>query len=422
MTFTKLAKFSVILSILPALYYAFFPGKIALITVLCAYPLIIGAILSLKKQTNKNIDRALYIKIFIVYNIIVLIRGLMDANSSQDWIVLFSSSIPLILFIHFSIYLGICKASLIILIRTFLTYGLLLCVLLLFITDDPGPLGFAHVISPIYLLILIVPYLGKKFKILILTIALFSFFSDITIRSNLLNITVAFCIAFTFLWRKKKGMLKAVKGLRGVLLILPVLFLVLGVTGVYNVFRIGESFGEIMVQNSRGDTDDILVDSRTEIYMDVFSQLKREEAILFGLGASGKTKTFLTDYEDFDIVYKEGRRGTESGMLNYIQWGGIVGGVIYFLLFVNASYYGIYKSRNWFCVMLGLWVAYKGFFSFIEDPMSFTTGSMFVLVPIGICLSKEFRSMSDQELKFMFRNIFKKKVGQRPIITKSRTF
>ena len=411
MTLSRLAKYSVILSIIPALYFSFYPGKIVLITMLCSYPLIIGVVLLLRKKIDKNLDGKLFVNLFIVYNIVVLFRGFIDSNSNEDWSFLFSSGVSLALFIPFSIYMGAHKTSMILLIRTFLTYGLVLCVFMLFVTEDPGPLGFAHTISPIYFLIFFIPYMDKKFGILIFTIALISFFDDITIRSNLLNILVAFMIISTFLWRSRPRLLKVAKYLRVLILIFPVFFLLLGITRVYNIFSIGELFNEFVIQDSKGRTQDVLIDSRTGIYLDVFSQLRNDNAIIFGLGASGKTKTHLTDVinADFDKVYKEGRRGTESGMLNYIQWGGIVGGFLYFLLFVKASYYGIYKSRNWLCIMLGLWVAYKGLFSFIEDPLSFTIGSIFILVPIGICLSKEFRLMSDIELKFMFRHkLFRK--------------
>ena len=138
----------------------------------------------------------------------------------------------------------------------------------------------------------------------------------------------------------------------------------------------------------------------------------KDDAVLFGLGSSGKTETSLIDVTsaDFSEIYKEGRRSTESGMLNYIQWGGIVGGMVYFLLFVKASYYGIFKSRNWFCIMLGLWVAYKGLFSFIEDRISFSISSLFIFISLGICLNKNIRLMSDEKIKLISIQILNKSV------------
>jgi hypothetical protein len=408
----KLAKYSVILSIIPALYFAFFPGKIVLISIICSYPLLIGILLSSKKHLNKNFEGVFYIKIFIIYNIIVLLRGLIDASSMQDWTVMFASTIPLFLITHFSIYLATYKSSVIVFIRSFLIYGLSLS-MLFFFTDEFGFIEFPHVVSPIYFMILLIPYMGKKFGILIFILALISFISDFSNRSNLINILIASIIMVSFLWKKKIWMLKLVKYIRTILLTLPVLFIILGVTGIFNIFLIGNLLGEFMIDFGKDQSQDLLVDSRTSIYTDVFSQLTNDNAIVFGLGASGKTKTSLTDisYADFDLIYKEGRRNTESGMLNYIQWGGLVGGLVYFLLFVKASYYGIYKSKNWFCIMLGLWIAFRGFYSFIEDFMLFSINSLFILVSVGICLSKKFRLMNDLELKFMFRRMLNMKIS-----------
>ncbi|PXY45702.1 hypothetical protein DMB68_00465 [Flavobacterium hydrophilum] len=163
------------------------------------------------------------------------------------------------------------------------------------------------------------------------------------------------------------------------------------------------------IETSNGNKQDLLIDSRTSIYSDVFSELKKQEAFVFGLGASGKTKTSLTEvsYADFDKIYKEGRRRTESGMLNYIQWGGMIGGLVYFLLFVKASFLGIYRSRNWFCVMLGIWVAFKGLFSFIEDATYFSVSSIFIFFAIGICMSKKIRQLDDLEIKVFFKKTLK---------------
>jgi hypothetical protein len=414
MKFSKFAKFAVILSIIPALYVSVYPGKIVLITVLCAYPLLIGILFKMgelyksNEKINKNFDKIFYVKLFIIYNLTVLFRGLYDAKSDQDWIVMISSTIPLYLIIHFTIYFAAYRGPVISLIRTFWTYGLVLCLLIfLFFPAMSG--DFVKSISPVYILILMIPYVNKKVSICIISLVIISFTSDFTNRSNLINILIAFMIISTFVYRKWKWMLNLVKSFRVILLLAPVTFLIMGLSGVFNIFLIGDSMSNYSIASDSGNKQDLLIDSRTSIYVDVFSQLKEDDAFVFGLGASGKTKTSLTDiqYSDFDVIYKEGRRGTESGMLNYIQWGGLLGGLIYFLLFVNASYLGIYKSNNWFCVMLGLWVAFKGLFSFIEDPNIFAVNSIFVFLSIGICFSKKLRCLDDAELKSMFNKTLK---------------
>lgn len=415
MTISKLTKYSTLLSIVPAIYYSFFPGKIVLITILCCYPLLILLFSLLLKGKIKKVEDDYYIKIFILYNFFLLIRGFVDAKSYQDWTTLYSGGIATTLFIPFTIYFGTTINSLITLLRTFFWYGLILCGILFFIVDpaDGGPFGFAHMISPIYLFILLLPYLTKKYRLFLLFVIFISFTYDIANRSNLLNIIIAILISLTYLWKNSSRMLNLVKFLRFTIIWAPILFLILGLTNIFNIFTIGDSFKDLTIEDSSGKSQEVFIDSRTGIYVDVFGQLKEEDAFLFGLGTLGATKTSLTDvsYADFDVIYKEGRRSTESGMLNFIQYGGLFGGLLYFILFFRASYLGVYKSNNWLSVMMGLWIAFKGLYSFIEDINVFALSSIFLFASIGVCMNKELRRMNDVEIKNMLRRfVFTKDV------------
>ena len=179
----------------------------------------------------------------------------------------------------------------------------------------------------------------------------------------------------------------------------------LGVTGIFNVFTIGKLLPEYSLKVQKTNTtQDLFVDSRTSIYIDVFTQLKQDDRVFIGLGGVGKTKTSLADIKEsnFDKIYKEGRRGTESGMLSLIQTGGLIGGWVYYLVFISSSYFGVYKSKNWLSILFGVWISYKCFFSFIEDPLTFNISSLFLFFTIGICLNRNFRNLTDNEIKELF--------------------
>lgn len=413
MIIRKIIKLAVIFSIIPSLYNSIYPGRIAIASILCSYPIFVGIIYIINRlyasrvNITRKFDGINYVYLFIIYNLIVLLRGLFDAQSVEDWKSMFSNVLPLYLVTHFSLYIALYPSFVIDTIKTFLTYGLLLC-LLIYVIEPELSINFIKSLSPIYFIILIIPYLDKKNGIFIITVAAIFFFSVFTNRANMLNIIIAFVIVSTFIWRKKKWIFATIKTLRFVLLSLPPVFLILGLSGIFNVFLIGESLSWVVVDEKK-ESQDLLIDSRTAIYNDVFGELERKDSFLFGLGASGKTKTSLTDisYADFDVIYKEGRRGTESGMLNYIQWGGIIGGLLYFLLFIKASYLGVYKSKNWFCIMIGLWVAFKGMFSFIEDRNFFSISTIFIFLAISVCMSKKIRSLRDNEIKLIFNKHLK---------------
>ncbi len=403
--FARLAKYSVVLTIIPALYFAFFPGKIVLITIICSYPLIFALVHFTLKNGFRNLDGLEFIKLFLIYNIILFVRGIVDVQSSQDYKVLLQSGLVTSLFLPLVIQFSTYKNTIIIVFKSFLSYGLVLCSIMYFMPINSGPLGFNAYISPIIIILLFSPYLTKKYRPIIYLVVLISFFHDFSNRANLLNISVSVLMLFTYLISKKKLTILCLKVISVLLLISPIVFFGLGITGIFNVFTIGKLLPEYsLAVNKKNVTQELFVDSRTSIYLDVFKQLKHDDMIFIGLGGSGKTKTALTEVidADYDKIYKEGRRGTESGMLNMIQTGGLIGGLIYYILFFTASYYGVFKSKNWFCVLLGVWLSYKCFFSFIEDPLSFSISSLFLFFSIGVCLNNKFRQLSDTELKELF--------------------
>jgi hypothetical protein len=153
---------------------------------------------------------------------------------------------------------------------------------------------------------------------------------------------------------------------------------------------------------SQGNKEqNIAVDSRTGIYEDVLFGVRDNNAYVFGLGANGKTKTYLI-YDQgvqFYSLWKNGRNGTESGMLNYLQWGGFSGFLVYLLFFAGASYFAINKSNNWYMKSLGLWVSFKALCSFLEDRPSTFIYYFLIICAVGLCYNRDFRQMTDMEMK-----------------------
>ena len=405
-TLSKLAKISVLFSLIPAIYLAFNPEKIVLVSVIFAYPLIASFLILMVNRKLKRFRGDWLIISFFLYNLIVFVRGMDNVYNEKGWIDIFTMGVINTLLLPLAIYFGITNKSIVELLRSFFWYGFLLCSILFFITDDSGPYGFTRMVSPIYLFILFIPYVKSNYKIIIISISAISFFSDISIRSNLLSIIICFLISFTYFWKNRKWMLNLIKILRFTLLYSAIIFFILGISGVVNIFNVMENNNSFEIELGE-KSQDVFVDSRTAVYMDVFTQLKNDNRIIIGLGALGRAKTFLVDvaWADYDIIYKDGRQGTESGMLNYIQYGGLLGGFLYFLIFYGASYLAIYKSNNWLVKMIGLFVSFKGFYSFIEDSISFTSSSIFIFIAIGICFNQDFRKLNDLQIKIILNKI-----------------
>src|SRR4051812_15575748 len=106
MNASNFARYSVALSVVPAVYFSIFPGRIVLATAFCLYPLLLLLPLLQAKTNAKKIDAALYIRLFYGFNIIVFATGFLNAETSGDWGSLLSGGAALGLFIPFTIYFG----------------------------------------------------------------------------------------------------------------------------------------------------------------------------------------------------------------------------------------------------------------------------------------------------------------------------
>jgi len=223
----------------------------------------------------------------------------------------------------------------------------------------------------------------------------------------MINIFVAFLISLSY----HTGRIVYAPVLRfakNILLVLPVVFLLLGAFQIINIFAYIQDSRNVSISNSSGKVQEVFVDSRTSIYSDVLLELSKQNAFLFGLGGVGRTETSLADitYNNFSEIYKEGRIATESGMLNFLQWGGIFSVLAYTFLFYRASSLALNYSRNWFCKALAVWIAYKFMFSFIDDVLIYNNNTLALMLSFGMCFNRKLRSKTDRDLTDMFNFIF----------------
>ena len=401
MKISLLVRFVIILSSIPPLILALFPGKIVLVSIASLYPCIISTI-CLHYVIFRKITGWKLIWLFCLFNITLVLRGLyLNTSNIQDLGKLLYSGVSLAFLFPISIYVGANFDVIKKLLFSFYKYGIpLICLLILF-PSDPGPYGFSHTIAPVFLFILLLPYLPGKIRWIIIFLSAIGFFFDITARSAMTNIIVTYSILFSYFFKDKKITIYLIKISHFAFIILPLIFAILGATRIFNIFKIGDYLSNLTISDSSGDIQNIFIDSRTAIYQDVYSALSTDPIkLITGLGFNGKTSTFLSE-KGFGELYREGRGSTESGMLTYIQYGGIIGLCIYYSLFIFSSYFSIYRSRNWLSKMLGVWISFKGAFSFIEDALVFNISILFLFIAIGMALNVKIRTMTDSHLKLL---------------------
>ncbi len=254
--------------------------------------------------------------------------------------------------------------------------------------DAYGLSDVAHILYPISLLLLLTPYVSKKWKITLVTIALFSFFYDISVRSNVLLLGFSAILLMLYLVSRNRYQIRFRKVTWIACFIVPVFFLILGVSGKYNIFK--ELMSTKITISGGGKNRTYLVDSRTAVYKDVFRSLDNMESWIIGKSPVSKIKTQMNLMNK-----KEGRGRTESGFLNILYFYGLIGVLCYMCLSIYASYLAVFCTNNKLVTLVGLYVAFKFLFIFIEEP-NITMTTYFA---IGLCLNPVFRNMEEVEVK-----------------------
>jgi hypothetical protein len=401
------AKIGLLLIYLPAIYTSFFFGKIVLISIICFYPILLYFIFNIKNFYSKDeFDNNGIFLFFYFINIISLIRGYIDLESKQDFTVFTSWTIFVMILYPLFIYLSKIN-SIINIFRSFILIGIPLSFFTFNFIPTDGFSSFLQNISFIYLFIFFIPFVKMKWKLIIIILCITIPFYDLTRRSALVNLIFSFSLIFLYYFFPYSYFLKVIKFLFYILIISPFIFLFFGLSGIFNVFSTSDYLNDYTIKSKYNERN-AFTDSRTSIYKDVFFELGKKNAFIFGLGGNGKTNTSLKDdqLKDYEKIYKEGRRYTESGMLNQFQFNGFFGALSYWLLLTFASYNAIFKSNNLYFKLLGSFMSFKVFYSFIEDPIYPNVASFYLMFMIGMSYNFKLRSLNNIKIKKLSNFIF----------------
>lgn len=219
-------------------------------------------------------------------------------------------------------------------------------------------------------------------------------------RSDMLKFSVCLLLGFVYYIPIIRSIFKRwMKEIVYILWVLPIVMLGLGVTGVFNVFNIEEELGlegKYMVKSSNSGEDvSALVDTRTFLYVEEITSAVKNNYVIQGRSmARGYDSSYFGDSDKS----KRGERGRcETSILNIFNYFGLIGVIIYFWIFVTASYKAIAHSKNVYVPIIGVYVAFRWLFGWIEDFSNFDLNYLFLWIMISICYSEEYRNMTNQE-------------------------
>lgn len=374
--------------------------------------LIISIVILLTRKYYFNMENdslLIFIKIYVFWVLICFIRGLFVAENYWDYKNLMNSSFALFLIV--SVYIFTSPLITFDFLRAWLKYALPLFLLFSFlITTD----SYGYYLVPISFFALFFPELNLRWRLLIVAISLMVVLIDLDARSNVIKFAFPLVLSL-FLYIKKTIKSDLLKVIHICLIALPLVFFVLAISGIFNVLRIEDYISGDYVKTKivAGEVREVnlKIDTRTFIYDEVITSAIKNKYFLFGrTPARGYDSNYfgVQNAEELGTGRYE-RYGNEVSILNIFTWTGILGLFFYFLIFYKASYFAIYHSKSNYLKLLGLYIAFRWAYAWVEDFNRFDIMNVMLWVCVAICYSKEFRSMTDKEFKIWFNAIFSKR-------------
>ena len=182
----------------------------------------------------------------------------------------------------------------------------------------------------------------------------------------------------------------------------------LGLSGQYNIFKPDVNNKKVLQNKKTKFEGDLTADTRTFLYIEVLSSMYKNNSFIIGEGGCGSYESpFFSRNEP--LIKTHGRYSSEVGFLNALLHTGLIGVLIYLTILIYVVYLGINKSKNFLCKMLALFIAFRWILFFIEDYTKFDLNYFYHWMTIGMCFSKEFRNLTDNQLKELFYYFFRTK-------------
>lgn len=260
--------------------------------------------------------------------------------------------------------------------------------------------------APFAFLLIFFPYLSKKWKIVVLLVtAIVLLLGALGARSSVLRFVISMVLAIAIYCRKFISE-TAIKISFVSLIIAPIILLYLGISGQFNIFKLQEEMGmeEYEVQNSfdKNEQENLTADTRTFLYIEELQSAVKNNYVLFGRSLSRGYDSVMISGMDWKPGRNE-RWSCEVRMLNVFNYMGVVGVVIIALVYIIGAYKAVFRSKSFVMQIIGIYVAFRWLYGWIEDFDRFDLINLYLWIPIIMCYSNKFLNMTNGD----FRNWIK---------------
>lgn len=366
-------------------------------------------ILIYKKKYFNPVNKKDYCiaKIYFLWMIIGVIRGCFVAENYWEWKQLvegtFALSLPLFIYI-FSDPLILQKT-----LRMWFKYAIALFFIVFFWILTPDSYHFY--LAPLLLIACFLPILRKKWRNITFALLVLMIFADFGARSQMIKATIAILMSVAYVFSQYVTP-KIIKIGLWLCYILPIVVLYLGISGQFNIFEdLSKNQGKYVktkIVNGERIEEDLSADTRTFIYEEVILSALRHNYVLWGrTPARGNDSIAFGAYSAENLgTGKYERFANEVCHPNVFTWLGLIGMILYSLLYFKSSYLAVYHSNNLFMKLLGVFIAFRWAYGWIEDFNRFDIMNISIWMMIAMGFSASFRKMNDTTFKNWIRNIF----------------
>lgn len=349
----------------------------------------------------------LTVKLYLLWNIFNIIRGGFIAENYWDWKFLIHNTMGLLLPILAYI---VCNPIVLqTLCSYYLKYLLPLFIIFAFLISKDA---YGFYLVPISFLLLFLPAVTLRWKIFLLIVALVVITADMGARSNVIKFIVPIIFSLIYYLRNLLST-SFLEWARKLLIIIPILFFCLAVTDIFNIFNMDDYIkGNYETSVAEGSDweggGDLKVDTRTFLYVEVLESAEKNNYWWIGRSPARGNESLWFGKDD--ETGRGERNSNEVGILNVFTWTGLVGVILYCMVFYKASYLALNRSNNIYLKTVGLFVAFRWLYAWVEDINIFSLTYAFLWIMIGICFSKSFRAMTDKEFERWVQGIFDKRL------------
>ena len=358
-------------------------------------------------QIRKRSSHYPLIEIYLCWMLFSAIRGAFIAENYWEWKQLIagvlSLSLPLLVYVFD-------KPSIITpVLRFWFKYALIAFILLIpFLSKG----AYHFYLGPIFLIGCFIPLLPKKWKIIIGGLLAVMLFINLGARSQVIKSAIVLLVALGIYFRQFIST-KILQIAHWTCYIAPIILLYLGISGTFNIFEdLSSNEGKYVqkkVVNGKMVEEDLSTDTRTFIYVEVIESSLKHNYVLWGrTPARGNDSMAFGKFSAEELkTGKYERHSNELCHTNIFTWLGLIGVVLYTLIYLRSSYLAIYKSNNIYIKFLGCFIAFRWAYGWVEDFNSFDIMNISLWMMIAMGLSIRFRSMTNLQFRHWIYSLFK---------------